>query len=234
MNLIKALKKNHLCLFILLTFLSVSSLKAQPFREDIEKFKKQDSISPPPNNAILFIGSSSFTMWTDVKDYFPKHTIVNRAFGGSSLPDVIRYANEIIFPYHAKQVVIYCGENDLAASDSVTATMVCQRFVQLFELIRTENPAVPIVYVSLKPSPARWHLKDKMVDANNLIKGYLQKKDRAVFVDVYNKMINADGKPMKELFLEDNLHMNAKGYSIWKKAIEPTLSYQLSAVSNQK
>lgn len=223
MNTIKALKKLHVCVFILLSFLSVSSLKAQPFRESIEKFKKQDSISFPPKNAILFIGSSSFTNWVDVKDYFPNRTIVNRAFGGSSLPDVIRYANEIIFPYHPKQVVIYCGENDLASSDSVKATMVYQRFVQLFEIIRTEIPSVPVVYVSLKPSPLRWHLKDKMVEANSLIKGYLHKKDHAVFIDVYQKMLNADGKPMKELFLEDNLHLNATGYSIWKKLIEPVL-----------
>ena len=99
-----------------------------PFWKDIQNFKKQDSISFPPKNAILLIGSSSFTKWTDVQDYFPGYTIINRGFGGSILLDQIRYANDIIFPYQPKQIVIYCGENDLASSDSVTAQMVFDRF----------------------------------------------------------------------------------------------------------
>ena len=110
-----------------------------PFWNDIHNFKKEDSISSPPKNAILLIGSSSFTMWKDVQDYFPGYTIVNRGFGGSTLLDQIRYADDIIFPYQPKQIVIYCGENDLASSDTVTAAMVVDRFRQLFQIIR-EKP----------------------------------------------------------------------------------------------
>ncbi len=62
------------------------------FYNDIQAFKKQDSLTPPPQNPILFIGSSSFTKWTNVQEMFPGYTILNRGFGGSSLPDVIRYA----------------------------------------------------------------------------------------------------------------------------------------------
>ena len=68
-----------------------------PFYNDIQKFKNQDSINPPPQNGVLFVGSSSFTKWTDVQNYFPNVKIINRGFGGSILPDVIRYANDIIF-----------------------------------------------------------------------------------------------------------------------------------------
>src|SRR5437870_5399481 len=103
-----------------------------PFWNDIQNFKKQDSIHFPLKNAILFICSSSFTKWTDVQDYFPGYTIINRGFGGSTLLDVIRYAYDVILPYQPKQVVIYCGENDLAASDTVSATDVVQRFKTLF------------------------------------------------------------------------------------------------------
>ena len=130
---------------ILIAFLflfSFKNVKAQhtPFWEDIQNFKKQDSIHFPPKNAILFVGSSSFTKWTDVQNYFPGYKIINRGFGGSSLPDVIRYADDIIFPYHPKQIVIYCGENDLAASDTATAQIVFNRFKELFALIRKKLP----------------------------------------------------------------------------------------------
>src|SRR5436190_6584865 len=106
--------------FLYLTFASTSFAQQAPFYEDIQAFKKQDSIKPSAQHAILFVGSSSFTKWTNVQSYFPNYTIVNRGFGGSALTDVIRYAKDIIFPYHPKEIVIYCGENDLAYSDTVT------------------------------------------------------------------------------------------------------------------
>lgn len=211
-----------LFLFISFLFCSINAA-AQPFYDDIQAFKKQDSVAFPPKNAILFVGSSSFTKWVDVQDYFPGYTIINRGFGGSSLPDVIRYADDIIFPYSLKQIVIYCGENDLAASDTVTANMVFSRFTQLFDLIRNRMPQVPIAFVSLKPSPSRAQLMKKMTNTNTMIKDFLKSKNNTAFIDVYRKMLNADGTPMKEIFIEDNLHMNAKGYAIWKKIMEPYL-----------
>ena len=162
-------------------------------------------------------------MWKDVKDYFPSYTIINRGFGGSSLTDLIRYAHDVITPYKPIQTVIYCGENDLAAADSVTALTVFNRFRILFEMIREKLPNQPIVFVSLKPSPSRSHLMPKMEAANKMIRDFLAKHRNTAFVDVYSLMLKADGTPRTDIFLEDNLHMNAKGYAIWQKAIQPHL-----------
>ena len=194
-----------------------------PFWQDIQSFKKEDSVRFPPSNAILFIGSSSFTNWRDVQAYFPGRTIINRGFGGSSLPDVIRYTGDIVFPYQPKQIVIYCGENDLAGADTITAQTVAGRFQQLFQIIRTKLPAVPIAFISIKPSPSRQHLMPKMVEANQLIKQFLKKQPHTRYVDVYHAMLTPEGQPRKELFVEDMLHMNATGYAIWQKALEPVL-----------
>ncbi|MEO5649208.1 MAG: GDSL-type esterase/lipase family protein [Ginsengibacter sp.] len=194
-----------------------------PFYSDIQHFKTLDSIQFPPRHAILFIGSSSFTKWTDVADYFPGHTIINRGFGGSSFPDLVRYAEDIIFPYAPRQVVIYCGDNDLASSDTVSAQTVLNRFRQLFLLIRQKLPATSVAFVSIKPSPSRQRLMSKMEEANLLIKKYLQKKKNSSFIDVYHKMLNTDGTPMGDIFIKDKLHMNAKGYAIWQKIMEPYL-----------
>ena len=191
-----------------------------PFWNDIQNFKKQDSVSFPPGNAILLIGSSSFTKWTDVQDYFPGYTIVNRGFGGSTLLDEIFYVNDIVFPYQPKQIIIYCGENDLASSDTVTAAMVLDRFKQLFQMIRNKTEA-PIAYISMKPSPSRRHLFTKMREGNQLIKDFLATQKNTAFIDVHQKMLDSTGEPMPEIFLDDSLHMNAKGYAIWKKEMEP-------------
>ena len=190
------------------------------FWNDIQNFKKQDSVSFPPRNAILLIGSSSFTKWTDVQDYFPGYTIVNRGFGGSTLLDEIFYVNDIVFPYQPKQIIIYCGENDLASSDTVSAAMVLERFKQLFQMIR-DKTEVPISYISMKPSPSRRHLFTKMREGNQLIKDFLATQKNTAFIDVHQKMLDSTGEPMPEIFLDDSLHMNAKGYAIWKKEMEP-------------
>ena len=211
-------------LFFVIAFIDVFA-QQQPFQSDIQAFKEQDSVHFPPKDAILFVGSSSFTKWTDVQDYFPGFTIINRGFGGSSLPDVIRYADEIIFPYYPMQIVIYCGENDFAASDTVSVQTVFSRFKQLFQLIREKLSDVPIAYVSMKPSPSRQKLMPKFEAANGLIKNYLETKKNTSFIDVYHKMLNKDGTPMKDIFLEDNLHMNAKGYHVWQKIMKPYLYF---------
>jgi lysophospholipase L1-like esterase len=210
-----------------LLFISISfsaNIFAQPFADEIQAFKAQDKLNPPPPGAILFVGSSSFRKWSDVNSYFPGFTIINRGFGGSTFPDVIRYAPDIIFPYDPKQVVIYCGDNDLASSDAVSADTVFERFRVLFELIRTSLPGENILFVSIKPSPSRARLKEKMEQANLLIQTYLSLQQHAAFADVYHKMLNPDGSVMTDIFTEDNLHMNAKGYAIWQKVIAPYLS----------
>ena len=199
--------------------------KAQPFANEIAAFKKLDSISFPPEQSILFVGSSSFTMWTDVQEYFPGLVIINRGFGGSSLPDVIRYQNDVIFPYNPKQIVIYCGENDIAGDLTVPGQMVFERFKKLYKNIKKKMPGVPICYISMKPSPSRWHWRDRMIEGNKMIRMYLarKKKHNDKFIDVWKAMLGPDGEPMADIFIEDNLHMNAKGYAIWQKIIEPYL-----------
>jgi len=197
--------------------------QAKPFAKEIQAFKKQDSIQMPPKNAILFVGGSSIVGWRNAQQHFPQHTIINRGFGGSSLPHVINYANDVIFPYNAKQIVIYVGENDFTAHDSISAQIVFNRFQQLFHTIRARQPKTPIVFISIKPSPSRAHLMPKFVEANSMIEAFLKKQKRAEYVDVYSKMLDENGKPMEDIFQGDRLHMNEKGYAIWQEALKPYL-----------
>ncbi|HTM91508.1 MAG TPA: GDSL-type esterase/lipase family protein [Flavisolibacter sp.] len=213
-------------LTLLLIFFCVEAIAQNakpPFWQDIQNFRRQDSIQAVPAHPVLFIGSSSFTRWTDVQDYFPGYNILNRGFGGSTLADVLRYEEDVIFKYDPKQIVIYCGENDVASSDTITATTVFNRFQNLYSEIRAVYPNVPVVYISLKPSPSRWYLKEKAIAVNGLIENFLKNENNAQFISVWNDMLGPDGKPIPELFVEDNLHMNAKGYAIWQKKIQPVL-----------
>ena len=213
-------------IIIAFTFLFCAGfVKAQnaPFYSEIQDFKKQDSVHFPPKHAILFLGSSTFRKWTDVQKDFPGYTIINRGFGGSTFPDAIRYADEIVFPYQPRQVLIYEGDNDVASSDKITADSVLNRFKTLFYLIRRKLPKTNISFVSIKPSLARENLMPEMSKANSLIQQFLKDKKNAAFIDVFHSMLNENGTPKKDIFSEDGLHMNAKGYAIWQKIIKPYL-----------
>jgi len=209
------------CITFLLINISLAQTAFPPFANDILRFKKQDSIVPPVKNAILFVGSSSFAKWKDVADYFPGYIIVNRGFGGSTMLDVIRYAYDIIVPYQPKQVFIYAGDNDLAEGASVAE--VVTRLKTLFQLIRINVPNATMDYISIKPSPSRENLMPKMKEANKQIEAFLKTQKNTGFINVFSPMLNADGKPKPEIFVEDRLHMNADGYAIWKKTILPYL-----------
>ncbi len=208
--------------FVLVCFSLVVNAQERPFWKEIRAFKTADSLQHPPGKAIVFVGSSSFRMWNDVGDAFPGHTIINRGFGGSSLPHVIQYADQIVIPYKPKQVVVYCGENDFM-DKTVTSEIVVDRFTSLFELLRRELPRARITFVSMKPSPSRQHLMPQIKAANDAIRDYLHDKRRADFVSIWEPMLDANGNPRKELFRADMLHMNADGYAIWQKALEPYL-----------
>lgn len=216
-------------LFLLITAVSVVRAQdkpapaAPPFWQDITNFKKQDAAKAPPANAILFVGSSSFTKWTDVQEYFPSYPIINRGFGGSTLVDVIRYAYDVILPYQPKQVVIYCGENDVASDAKPGAEEVVTRFKTLYGIIRENLPNATIDFISLKPSPSRIKHTETVKAVNKQIADFLKRKKNAHFINVYDAMLDAGGNPREELFIQDKLHMNASGYAIWQKIIEPYL-----------
>ncbi|GGK82125.1 GDSL-type esterase/lipase family protein [Rufibacter glacialis] len=212
-------------LFLLIGSLSASAQAqtAPAFWSNIQAFKKQDSVQAPPANPIVFVGSSSFTRWKDIHASFPGYPIVNRGFGGSTLVDVIRYTYEIILPYQPKQVVIYCGENDLASGDSITAEEAVPRFMTLFGMIRTNLPNARISFVSIKPSPSRAHIQGKVKEANQDIKRFLKKQKNTDYIDVYAPMLDAQGNMREELYVGDRLHMKPEGYSIWQGIISPYL-----------
>ena len=197
---------------------SNTTLCAQPFRQEILQFQKSDSIVMPPKGQILFAGSSSFTKWKDVAMYFPGYPIINRGFGGASLVDLIYYADEAIIQYQPSQVFIYCGENDMADVDTVSPATVLLRFKTLHTILLKKLPrTTKIIFVSLKPSIARWHLESKFIQANQLIEGYIASQKNMQYLDVHTAMLDENKEVLKDIFVADKLHMNPKGYLIWQK-----------------
>lgn len=217
--------KKVILLCTLLFAASVTVLQAQDkprFWDDVQTIKQFDKMYNPPAHPILFTGSSSIRKWDDLERTFASYVVLNRGIGGAIVNDITFYLNDIVFPYHPRQIVLYVGENDLP-DEASTADSVLQRTERLFHLIRNKLPDVPIVYISMKPSPSREKFQQKAIEANALIKDFLSKEKQTVFIDVFHAMLTADGKTRPELFVSDMLHMSAKGYQIWKEMVEPHL-----------
>jgi lysophospholipase L1-like esterase len=209
--------KAIVCIQILF-FSAIGEAQNPRFWDDIQAFKKQDSIAMPTQYKTLFIGSSSFTKWKTLEQDLPEYAPLNRAFGGSTLLDVIRYREDVINKYNPERIVIYCGENDVASSDTVTGKVVLERFKVLYQHIREKFPKIDVYYVSLKPCPLRWSIRQRMMDGNTQIEAFCKKQKYAYFISIWDQMLE-NSEPIPSIFVEDRLHMNAQGYEIWIKEI---------------
>lgn len=221
-NLNLKIMKKILSAFLLLCFIIAFSQEKKPmFWLDIQNFKKEDQQNPPPKDAILFLGSSSFTKWTDVADYFPTKTIINRGFGGSRLTDLNDFADDLLSPYQPKQIIIYCGENDFADNHKLKAKVVVNRFKSFYKKIRERFPNIEVDYISIKYSPSREVIWPQMKEANKKIAAFMEKEPNAEFIDVTKAMQDANGNVRKDIFVEDMLHFKPEGYQIWTKVMTP-------------
>ena len=190
------------------------STKPAPFESEIKAFEAADLKNPPPKNGILFIGSSSIRFWATLSQDFPNLPVYHRGFGGSQISDSIHFAPRIVLPYAPRQIVFYAGGNDINADKS--PERVFSDFTNFVGIVRAALPETRISYISIAPNPARWKQVEKVKAANRLIADFAAQNPRLDFIDVFSKMLGADGQPLPDIYRDDKLHMNPKGYEIWK------------------
>ena len=209
---------------ILIALISLSSaLLAAPekWQPDIEKFLAADAAHPPQRDAVVFVGSSSIVKWKSLTEDFRGMSVVNRGFGGSELADSVEFADEIVIPYHPRAVVLYAGDNDIAAGKSAEA--VLSDFRAFRSKVHAGVPTARIYYLSIKYSPSRAKFQSTMRQANSLIAADCASTDYCTFVDVNSPLLDAHGQPRPELFEADQLHMKADTYALWVKVLKPLI-----------
>lgn len=208
-------------LFLLFCGTAAISQEKHRFETDVQTIKKYDKIYNPSPNPILFIGSSSIRKWDNLQAVFGNYNVLNRGIGGAVIDDITYYLEDLLFVYQPRQIVIYVGENDIPVENE-TPEIILEKTVLLFRAIRTKLPEIPIVYISLKPSPARDKYKKKCIATNKLIRSFIENEKNMSFVDVFTPMLK-DEKSRPELFQSDMLHMKPEGYQLWEKAVKSRL-----------
>ena len=203
----------------LTTTAAAQSVASDPARweADIAAFEAADRTSPPPAGGIVFIGSSSIRLWTTLATDFPGLPVINRGFGGSKLAEVTAFVRRIVTVYRPRQVVIYCGGNDINAGRSAAEVVADTK--ALVRAIHADLPSANIAYISIAPNPARWAQNTTVRQVNGAVAEWMAGDPRLKFIDVYTHMLGADGLPKPDIFVEDRLHMNGKGYAIWREVV---------------
>jgi lysophospholipase L1-like esterase len=191
------------------------------FETDIRAFEAADRAQRPPSEGILFVGSSSIKNWTDVAADFPGLPVLNRGFGGSTLADVLYYADRIVLPYRPRLVVLYAGDNDMPLGR--TPERLLGDYRAFVARVRAVQPDARVVFVSIKPSPSRRMYMDRVRETNQLIQAEIARDSLQAYVDVFTPMLGPTGEPRPELFLADSLHMTRAGYRLWRAALAPVV-----------
>jgi lysophospholipase L1-like esterase len=194
--------------------------KPHAFEQAIQTFEAQDLQTPPPERPILFVGGSSIRLWNLAK-WFPNLPVLNRGFGGSQIADSVYFADRIVIKYRPSVIVFYAGDNDLAGGKS--PEQVASDFREFVAKVRPALPDTRIIYIAIKPSPARWNQIDRARTANGLIATFAKSDPLVTFIDVEKPMLDSEGNPRSELFVADKLHLNATGYDLWTSLLLPHL-----------
>jgi lysophospholipase L1-like esterase len=168
----------------------------------------------------LFVGSSSIRLW-DLQRYFPQLKTINRGFGGSEIADAVHFADRLVIKHRPKVVVLYAGDNDAAQGKS--AQTIHADFITFCQRLKSSLPQTRILYISIKPSIARWHLRSTIEEANSKIRATCEANPLLTFVDVWQPMLGVDRAPRKELLAADGLHLSEAGYRLWAELIRPHL-----------
>lgn len=201
---------------------TVAAAATNSFDREILAFEARDRTNPPPRDAVLFIGSSSVRMWKNVAQDFPQYPVINRGFGGSQISDSIHFADRIVAPYRPRLIVFYAGGNDIHAKKS--PQRVADDFKTFVQVVRRKLPSTPITYISIAPNPSRWAEVTEVREANRLIREFTTREKGLSFVDVFPLMLGPDGLPLPDIYLADKLHMNPKGYAIWRGPLSEHLA----------
>jgi lysophospholipase L1-like esterase len=191
------------------------------FAAEIQAFAAWDSKNASPRGAILFVGSSSIRMWRSAES-FPDLPVINRGFGGSHISDVNHYVDRVVLKYRPRVVVFYAGDNDIA--DGKTPQQVLADFERFVATVHQQLPDTRIIYLPIKPSLLRWEKWPQMQEANALVQRLAENDEQLTYVDTATPMLGDDGRPRKELFLDDGLHMNATGYRLWSEILSDQLT----------
>jgi len=198
--------------------------EVKAWESEIEKFEQLDILKSYPSDAILFAGSSSIRLWSTIGKDMQPYNVIQRGYGGAKLSDFAVYADRIIYPHDCQAIVIFIA-NDISGGDNDKSPLEASMlFKKTLNIIRRKYRDVPVFWISITPTPARWAVWTEIKEANEMIRKICEDHRNAHYIDTEKYFLTTSGLPKNELFVEDKLHLNGDGYRIWSGVIKNELN----------
>jgi GDSL-like Lipase/Acylhydrolase family len=176
-----------------------------------------------PGQGVVFIGSSSIRLWDSLADDMSPMPVIQHGFGGAKLNDVVHYAERLVNAYQPRAVVVFAGTNDIEPAASKSPEVLLASYQAFVGKVRASQPALPIFYIGITPSPRRWSVWPIAQSTNRLIEAWSAADPNLHFIDTSDALLASNGEPDEDNYLFDGLHLSKRGYRIWREIIRQRL-----------
>ncbi len=191
--------------------------------EDIAKLKARDQEETHPQDALLFLGSSSIRRWETIRrDMAPYHAI-QRGYGGARFADLVVFAEELVAAHRYRAVVVYVGNDVTGKEDDPEPAQVAEWFRQVAAAARARQPQADVFCVEITPTPKRWEAQPEIDKVNAALRAVCEADPKLHFIPTSAAYLDPQGQPRPEFFVEDKLHQNEAGYQVWSGLIKAAL-----------
>jgi lysophospholipase L1-like esterase len=203
--------------------------------------------------SVIFYGDSITQLWAsnDAKSIWNKRYApfgaVNYGIGGDKTQNVLwRIENgniEILTSPPPKVVVLCIGTNNIGVKD-VTNEDIARGVKKIVSTLRQKLPNTKVLIVGLFPRQVAWtftqvsdvNLRISKIDPKYALSDLMDstngtrpepkkgaENQMVNFLDMWTHFALNFGEVVPELFLQDKLHLSAKGYAKWAQVMEPVL-----------
>lgn len=203
---------------------------AKSWEPAIQKLEELDKIENHPDDAILFIGSSSIRLWENIANDMAPYPVIRRGYGGAKFSDLIFYTERLVSPHDFRALVVFVANDISNTPEDKSPQEIVKLFKEVVKIVREKNPKKPIFLIEITPTNSRWEVWNETQQANELLKKYCESKYNLHFIETAEGFLGADGKPRAELFRKDQLHLKQVGYDIWAEQIKGRLKQVLGDI----
>ena len=218
-----------ICIFFMcigFSLVSCISLKQYPLESyswvapEVRQFEALDQTQEYPDNAILFIGSSSIRLWNTLEEDMKPFPVIKRGYGGAHFRDIIFYTDRILANHNPEMIVCFVANDIKGAPEDENPKKVLRLIKYFIKQVREQHPTTPLAFIEITPTSSRWKQWNDIEEVNRLVKELCERKEGLYFVSTAESFLGGDGKPNDSLFISDRLHLNPEGYVVWNQLIK--------------
>lgn len=197
------------------------------WEENIQVLEERTAGRYGPGEAVVFIGSSSIRFWGTLEEDMAPNAVLRHGFGGAKLNDVVYYAERLVNAYEPAAVVVFAGTNDISPEHSKEPEALLASYREFVDIVRADDPDLPIFYIGITPSPLRWPVWPVAQETNRLIADWIATDENHYYIDTSPELLGENGGPKRDHYVFDGLHLSDKGYAVWREIVRDALSRRL-------